>query len=95
MKAAEALKNEVANGGIVDREKVLTTVVNGIRTNGSCLVWDPYTGRSNIHYGDCNIEIAKLAELTAIKQICLEEGFHVRNAYHPASGRCYGYEISL
>lgn len=95
MNAAEKLRKEMVNGGIVDREKVLATVTNGIRENGYCLVWDPYSGRSKIHYGDCNIEIAELAELTAIKQICLEEGFKVRNAYHPVSGRSYGYEISL
>lgn len=95
MNAAEKLKKEMVNGNIVDREKVLATVTNGIMKKGYCLVWDPYGGRSKIHYGNCDIEIAELAELAAIKQICLEEGFHVKNAYHPVSGRNYGYEITI
>ena len=95
MNAAEKLRNEMVNGGIIDKDMVLKTVMNGIRQNGYCLVWDPYTGRSKIHYGDCNIEIAELSELTAIKEFCQSEGFRVKPAYHPVSGRSYGYEITL
>ena len=95
MNAAEKLRQEMVNGGVVDREKVLATVTNGIKENGYCLVWEPYNCPSKIKYGDCNIEISSLTELTAIKEICRVEGFHIKPAYHPASGRAYGYEVSL
>ena len=84
----------MVNGGVVDREKVLATVTNGIKENGYCLEREPYNCPS-IKYGDCNIEISSLTELTAIKEICRAEGFHIKTAYHPASGLAYGYEVSL
>lgn len=95
MNASEQLRNEMLNGGIVDKKKVLATITNGIKKNGYCLVWIPYNAPKQIHYGNCDIEIAESAELTAIKEICRAEGFCVKNAYHPVSGRNYGYEISL
>lgn len=95
MNAAERLRKEMVSGGIVDREKVLATVTNGIKENGYSLVWDPYGGVNKIKYGDCNIQFSSVEEEEAIRQICLEEGFNVKKAYHPTSGRWYGYEISL
>lgn len=95
MNAAEKLRSEMLNGGIIDKNKVLNIIANGIRENGYCLVWEPYNTPSQIRYRDCTIEISDLKEEVAIKELALKEGFHVRNAYHPASGRPYGIEISL
>ena len=95
MNAAEMLRKEIVNSDIIDKKKVLETVTNGIRQNGYCLVWEPYSGRSHIVYGSCNIEIARLEEEVAIKEYCQAQGFRIRRAFHPASGREYGFEVSL
>jgi len=95
MNAAEQLRQEIVNSELIDKKKVLESVTNGIRQNGYCLVWEPYSGRSKIVYGSTTIEIARLEEEEAIKQYCLAQGFHVRRAFHPASGREYGFEVRL
>lgn len=95
MNTAEQLRQEIANSNIIDKQKVLESVVNGIRQNGYCLVWEPYSGRSKIVYGSGSIEIARLEEEEAIRQYVLSQGFHVRRAFHPASGREYGFEVRL
>ena len=95
MNAAEQLRNEMLNSGIIDKKRVLEIIANGIKEYGYCLVWEPYNQRSHIVYGDCTIEISDLKEEVAIKELALKEGFHVKNAYHPASGRVYGIDIYL
>ena len=95
MTTAENLRNEMLNSSLVDKDKVLATVKNGIKRYGYCLVWEPYSRPSEIHYGDSNIETSKPSETTAIKEICRAEGFYIKPAYHPISGRCYGFEVSL
>jgi len=95
MNAANQLRSELLNNGIIDKQKVLQCITNGIKANGYCLVWEPYNTPSKIIYRDCSIEISDLKEEVAIKELALLEGFRVKNAYHPASGRPYGIEISL
>lgn len=95
MNAAEQLRQEIVNNEIIDKKKVLESVINGIRQNGYCLVWEPYSQRSKIVYGSCNIEIARSEEKEAIRQYCLSQGFRIKRAFHPASGREYGFEVRL
>ena len=95
MNAAEKLRTELVNSNVIDKKKVMEVITEGIKSYGYAEVIVPYNNRSKIFYGDCHIEVAELNELTAIKEYALSEGFHVKTAYHPVSGRNYGYEISL
>lgn len=95
MTAAEQLRNEIVNSNIIDRKKVLESITNGIRTNGECLVYEPYNPPSEIIYNSCSIQISSLNEETAIREFALSQGFSIKRAYHPVSGRLYGFYVTL
>ena len=95
MNAAEALKRELSNSSLFDKEKVLATVINGIKNNGgwSEIIYDGYRGK--LYYGSYDVECATSAECEGIKEYLKSEGFRIGTAYHPASGRPYGYKAYL
>ena len=93
MNAAEQLKKEVFNT-FFDKEKVLEVVCNGIKSNGESCIYEPYTCGDGIKYGDCNIE-CPMNIGTAIASYLREQGFRVRNDYHPVSGRFFGYVATI
>ena len=95
MTAAEQLRKEIANSDIIDRKKVLESIINGIRTNGECLVYEPYNPPSEIIYNSGSIQISSLKEETAIREFALSQGFRIMRAYHPVSGRLYGFYVKL
>lgn len=95
MNAADRLRNSLANSNVFDKQKVLDTVANGIKNNGGlCEIIVPYNAPSHVVYYDCHIE-CDYEHLSAIKEFLSQEGFKLRTAYHPISGRSYGYEVSL
>lgn len=95
MKAADKLRNSLANSGLFDKQKLLDTVANGIRNNGGhCEIIVPYNAPSHVVYCGCHIE-CDYSHLAAIKEFLQQEGFSFRSARHPISGRPYGYEVTL
>lgn len=95
MTAAEELRNEIANSNIIDKKKVLESITNGIRTEGVCLVYQPYNPPSEIIYNSRSIQITSPKEETAIREFALSQGFSIMRAYHPVSGREYGFYVTL
>ena len=96
MNAAEKLRNELRNSDLFDRKKVLETVTNGIKNNGGYSeITYPYHMISKIHYGSYDIEVATSEQMEGIVQFLKDEGFRIRKAYHPVSGRDYGYAAYL
>ena len=96
MNAAQQLKNELVNGELFDKRKVLETVSNGIRNNGGLSeIIIPYNPPSKIRYGSYDIECSSSEEMEGIKEFLKQQGFRIRTAYHPVSGRAYGYEARL
>ena len=96
MNAAEQLRNQLVNGNLFDRKKVLETVTNGIVNNGGLSeIIIPYNPPCKIRYGSYDIECSSSEELEGIKEFLKKEGFRIRTAYHPISGRAYGYEARL
>ena len=95
MTAAEQLRREILSSNSIDKNKVLESVRNGILKSGKCLVWDPYDAPKKTVYNDGSIEVASLEDATAIKEYVIAQGFRVKRAYHPASGREYGFEVML
>lgn len=95
MTAAEELRRELANSDIIDKKKVMAAVENGIRNVGECLVLKPYGATPEIIYGTESIKVGTLAAETAIKQFVLSQGFRIRRAFHPVSGREYGFYVTL
>ena len=94
MNAAEQLRNELRNSASFDKKKVIETVANGIMNGGYCEIIVPYNPPASVVYGGCHIECSYEA-LEPIKQFLRSEGFSFKTAYHPVSGRAYGYEVSL
>lgn len=93
MKAAEQLKQQLANSELFDKEKVLETIIRGIKSNGESYVTE-YARMSSVSYGKCNIECGN-ANGTAIAAYLRDQGFRVRNYYHPISGNWCGYIVSI
>lgn len=95
MNAAEQLKIQMANSGLFDKQKVLESTTKGIQENGYCEIIAPYNMPDRIVYGDCHIEVASGRQMEAIAEFLKQEGFRIRPAYHPVSGRNYGYKATL
>ena len=94
MNAAEKLRQELMNSGLYDEEKVLATVMNGIRKNGGISEILEYNRMSGVSYGSYDISCSNEAG-EAIAQFLRHQGFRVRNSYHPISGHWQGYAVSL
>lgn len=95
MTAAEQLRREICSTSSIDKNKVLESVRKGIIKCGECLVWEPYNAPENTVYNAGSIEVASLEDETAIKQFVISQGFRVKRAFHPASGRQYGFYVML
>jgi|GEM_PF-4064272 len=94
MNEAEKLRNDLINGGLFDKKKVLATVTNGIRHNGGISEIIEYYAKSGVSYGSYDITCSNEAG-EAIAQYLRQQGFKVRNSYHPISGHWQGYQVSL
>lgn len=94
MNAAEQLRRELANSSSFDKEEVLATVANGIKNGGYSEIIVPYNEPSKPSYGYNHIECS-YEQCEAIKEFLIKQGFRIRRAYHPVSGRPYGYEARL
>ena len=95
MTAAEQLRREILSSNSIDKNKVLESVRNGILKCGKCLVWEPFDAPKKTVYNKGSIEVASLEDETAIKEFVISQGFRVKRAYNPASGREYGCEGML
>ncbi len=96
MNAADKLRNELQNSSLIDKQKVLETVANGIAKNGGYSeVTVGYNPVSRVVYGSYDIECPSFQEVEAIKQYVISQGFKVRRAFHPISGREYGIAVFL
>ena len=95
MNTAEQLRIQMANSDLFDKQKVLASTANGIREYGYCEIIAPYNTPDRIVYGDCHIEVATGRQMEAIAEYLKQEGFRIRPAYHPVSGRNYGYKATL
>lgn len=93
MSYAEQLKQEIVNSGLFDKQKVLETISNGIKSNGESCITE-YARMSGVTYGKCNIECGN-ANGHAIASFLRDEGFKVKNDYHPISGHWCGYIVTL
>ena len=94
MNAAEQLRMELVNSKQFDKAEVIETVRNGIKNGGYSEVIVPYNEPSRVSYGSCHIECSS-EQCEAIKEFLKSEGFRISTAYHPVSGRPYGYEVRL
>ena len=94
MNAAEQLRDQLINGGLFDKQEVLNTVINGIKNGGYSEIIVPYNPPQRVVCGTHHIECSD-EQCEAIKEFLKSQGFRVRRAYHPVSGRPYGYEASL
>ena len=95
MTAAQQLRSEILHSSTIDKGKVLESVRNGIKNCGECLVWEPYNAPSKTIYNSGSIEVGSLEDETAIKEYCLSQGFRIKRAFHPVSGRAYGFYVTL
>lgn len=95
MNAAEQLRSEILHSSTIDKKAVLDAVMEGIRHNGECLVWEPYNAPEKTKYNPGSIEIASLEDETAIREYCIFQGFRIKRAFHPTSGRAYGFYVTL
>ena len=96
MNAAEALRKELVNSSLFDKQKVLDTVVNGIKKNGGICeiyVYWRLDGCPVRYHGDY-IECGN-PEVAAIVQYLKAQGFTIRKNFHPVSGNWCGYIVSL
>lgn len=96
MTAADKLRQELQNSPLFDKTKVLETVSNGIAKNGGYSeVTVSYNPAPDIYYGTYDIDCPSFQEVEAIKQFVISQGFKVRRAFHPISGREYGIAVYL
>lgn len=95
MTEAEKLRQEILKASAIDKQKVLESVRSGIKRNGECLVYEPYNPPKTTIYNSGSIEVGALEDETAIKEFVLSQGFRIKRAYHPVSGRAYGFYVIL
>lgn len=93
MTEAEKLRQEILKASAIDKQKVLESVRSGIKRNGECLVYGPYG--TEIVYKSGSIEVCSIKQEESIKEYVLSEGFRIKKAYHPISGREYGFYVIL
>ena len=94
MNTAEKLRQELASSALFDKAEVLETVKNGVKNGGYSEIIVPYNEPSKVHCGQYHIECS-YEQCEAIKEFLKQEGFRIKTAFHPVSGRPYGYEARL